>query len=154
RIAQVLEAQFPEIVETQPELLAHHYTEAGCTEHAIPYWQQAGQRANERSAHAEAISHLTKGLEVLKTLPDTPARAQHELALQITLGLAWIASKGQSAPEVGRTYSRARELCQQEDVQRCRVLWGLYSFHVVRAEVQTVRELSEEFLPLAKHIQD
>src|SRR6202008_2909939 len=72
RIAQVLETQFLETVADQPELLAHHYTEAGRTEQAIPYWQRAGQRANERSAHAEAISHLTKGLEVLKTLPDTP----------------------------------------------------------------------------------
>ena len=69
RIAQVLEAQFPETVETQPELLAHHYTEAGLTAQAIPYWQRAGQRAIERSAHLEAISHLTKGLEVL----DDPA---------------------------------------------------------------------------------
>src|SRR5262249_8489338 len=63
RIAHVLEAQFPETAEAQPELLAHHYTEAGVGEHAIPYWQRAGQRANERSAHVEAISHLTKGLE-------------------------------------------------------------------------------------------
>src|SRR5713101_3161625 len=58
RIAQVLEAQFPETVTTQPELLAYHYTEAGLTEQAIPYWQRAGQRAVERSAHVEAISHL------------------------------------------------------------------------------------------------
>ena len=63
---------FPETVETQPELLAHHYTEAGLAEPAVGYWQRAGQRAVERSAYVEAISHLTKGLEVLKTLPDTP----------------------------------------------------------------------------------
>ena len=79
RIAQVLEAHFPEICETQPELLAHHYTEAGLQAQAIPYWQRAGQRAIERSANLEAISHLTKGLEVLTTLPDTPERAQQEL---------------------------------------------------------------------------
>ena len=65
RIAQVLEARFPELCETQPELLAHHYTEAGLLAQAIPYWQRAGQRAIERSAHVEAIGHLTKGLEVL-----------------------------------------------------------------------------------------
>ena len=119
RIAQALAEQFPETAETQPELLAYHYTEAGLYAQAIPYWQRAGQRANERSAHAEAISHLTKGLEVLSTLPDTPARAQQELALQITLGLAFIATRGQAAPEVGHTYSRSRELCRQvEDVPR------------------------------------
>src|SRR5262249_36250449 len=88
RIAHVLEAQFPETVATQPELLAHHYTEAGLTAQAIPYWQQAGQRALERSANLEAVAHLTKGLEVLATLPDTPERAQQELAMQLTLGPA------------------------------------------------------------------
>jgi predicted ATPase len=71
-IAQVVEARFPEVCETQPELLAHHYTEAGLSAQAIAYWQRAGQRALERSAHLEAVAHLTKGLEVLATLPDTP----------------------------------------------------------------------------------
>ena len=156
RIAQVLEAQFPETVETQPELVAHHYTEAGLAEQAIPYWQRAGQRASERSAHVEAISHLTKGLEVLQALPDTPERAQQELDLQIALGQAFIATKGQAAPEVGHTYSRARELCQQvEDIpQLFRVLWGLCYFHVVRAELQTARKLGEELLTLAQPLQD
>ena len=86
QIAQVLEEQFAETKETQPELLAHHYTEAGLSAQAIPYWQQAGQRATQRSANVEAINHLTKGLELLKTLPDTPERAQQELTLQIALG--------------------------------------------------------------------
>ena len=94
QIAQVLEERFPETTETQPELLAHHYTEAGLIAQAIPYWQQAGQRAVQRSANAEAISHLTKGLELLQTLPDTPERAQQELMLQITLGAPLIATKG------------------------------------------------------------
>jgi tetratricopeptide (TPR) repeat protein len=152
----VLEPQFRDTVETQPELVAHHYTEAGLAVPAMPYWQRAGQRANERSAHAEAISHLSKGLEVLKTLPDTLERAQQELALQIALGLAFIATKGQTAAEVGHTYSRARELCQQvEDVpQLFRVLYGLSHFHVTRAELQTGRELSEELFTLVQHIQD
>src|SRR5262249_7902077 len=73
RIAQVLESQFPETTETQPELLAHHCTEAGLTEQAVGYWYKAAQRAaSERSAHVEAIRHLTKGLELLETLPETP----------------------------------------------------------------------------------
>src|SRR5262245_63526076 len=75
QIAQVLEEKFSETTETQPELLAHHYTEAGLIAQAIPYWQRAGERAVQRSANIEAISHLTKGLELLKTLPDTPERA-------------------------------------------------------------------------------
>src|SRR5262249_43981379 len=74
QVAQVLEEQFPQAVESQPELVAHHYTEAGLIAQAVPYWQQAGQRASQRSAHAEAISHLTTALELLKALPDTLER--------------------------------------------------------------------------------
>jgi predicted ATPase len=156
RVVQVLEAQFPETVETQPELLAYHCTEAGRSEPAVDYWQRAGLLARARSAHVEAISHLTKGLEVLKALPDTAERAPRELDLQLVLGLALIATKGQAAPEVGHVYTRARELCQQarEAPQLFRVLWGLWHFHVVRAELQTVRQLSEELLTLAQHLQD
>ena len=113
QIAQVLEERFPETHEAQPELLAHHYTEAGLVEQAVPYWQEAGQKANQRSAHVEAISHLTKGLELLTSLPDTPERTQRELILQIALGTPLIVTKSQAAPEVERVYARARELCQQ-----------------------------------------
>ena len=77
QIAQVLEERFPETKETQPELLAHHYTEAGLIEQAIPYWQRAGERATQRSANVEAIAHLTKGLELLKTCrtrPNAPSK--------------------------------------------------------------------------------
>src|SRR5262249_3312286 len=81
RIATVLEEQFPDTVEVQPELVAHHFTEAGLHAQAVGYWHKAGQRATQRSAHLEAIAHLTKGLEALKTLPETPERAAHELAL-------------------------------------------------------------------------
>ena len=84
-IAQVLEAQFPETVAMQPELLAHHYTEAGLGAPALDYWQRAGEQALQRSAHVEAISHLRKGLEVLQGLPTTPERLQHEMQLQLTL---------------------------------------------------------------------
>jgi class 3 adenylate cyclase/predicted ATPase len=156
RTAQVLEAQFPETLETQPELVAHHYTEAGLAEHAIPYWQRAGQRASERSAYVEAIGHLTKGLEVLQALPDSPKRAQQELDLQIALGRALTATKGQAALDVGHVFNRARELCQQvgEPRQLFRVLCGLHNFHLVRAQLQTACELGEELLTLAQHIQD
>src|SRR6266436_4312640 len=96
-IAQVLEARFPDICATQPELLAHHYTEAGVLAQAIPYWQRAGQRALERSANLEAISHLSKGLELLATLPDTAERTQQELDLLTVMGPALMATKGYAA---------------------------------------------------------
>ncbi len=113
QIATVLEGRFPDTVETQPELVAHHYTEAGLIAQALPYWQRAGERAVQRSANAEAIHHLTKGLELLETLPDTPERNRQELTLDTTLGPALIATKGNAAPEVEQTYARALELCRR-----------------------------------------
>ena len=97
RIAQVLEARFPALCETQPELLAHHATEAGLHTQALGYWQQAGQRAIERSANLEAMSHLTRGLEVLATLPETSERLHQEMDVQLTLGPALMATRGYGA---------------------------------------------------------
>jgi class 3 adenylate cyclase/predicted ATPase len=156
RIAQVLEAQFPDICETQPELLAQHYTEAGLIAQAIPYWQRAGQRAIERSANLEAIGHLTKGREVLTTLPDTPNRARQELDLQTALGLALRAIKGWSSPEATQAYTRAHELCQQvgETPQLFPVLFGLWISSIERPDFQTARELGEQLLSLGQHASD
>ena len=155
-IAQVLEEQFPETAETQPELLAHHATEARLGEHAIRYWQRASQRAIERSANLEAISHLTKGLEVLTTLPDSTERMQQEILLQTALASAYIAVRGGAAPEVERAYTRARELCQQtgDTAQLILVLGGLRRHYSQRAEYQRVRELGEQLLHLAQRQQD
>ena len=155
QIAQVLEDRFPETIETQPELLAHHYTEAGLIEQAIPYWQQAGQRAVQRSAHVEAIAHLTKGLEVLTALPDGPERTQQELVLQTTLGPALLARKGSGAPEMERAYARALELCRQvgEAPQLFPVLRGLWRFYNTRGQLQTAREIGEQLLTLAQRFQ-
>jgi predicted ATPase/class 3 adenylate cyclase len=156
RIAQVLEAQFPAIVDQQPELLAHHYTEAGLLPQAIAYWQRAGQRALQRSAHLEAIGHLTQGLEVLASLPDSPERRQHELDLQITLGPALMAVKGYAAPEVQQVYGRARELCRhvEETPQLFQALWGLAYFYTLRSQCRTAQEVGEQLLSLAQRAQD
>jgi|GEM_PF-1940346 len=108
RIAQVLSARFPETVETQPEVLAHHFTEAGLSAQALSYWQRAGERATQRSAHMEAVNHLTKGLEILRTLPPTPEHTQQELMLQVALGAPLMATKGWAAPEVEQVCGRAR----------------------------------------------
>src|SRR5438128_10620215 len=144
------------MVDAQPELLAQHYTEAGQSARAITYWQRAGERALQRSANLEAISHLTKGLEVLRTLPDSPEHLQHELDLQIPLGQALTVTKGYAAPEVGHTYGRARELCQQvgETPQLFPVLRGLWNFYLIRMELRTARELAEQLLSLAQRAQD
>jgi predicted ATPase len=156
RIAQVVEARFPEICGTQPELVAQHYTAAGCAEQAILYWQRAGQQAIERSAHLEAISHVTTGIELLKTLPETPERIQQSLTLHIALGAALLMAKGHAAPEVEQAYTQAYALCQQvgETPELVPVLLGLWRFYVVRAQLHTARELGETLLRLAQHAHD
>jgi predicted ATPase len=152
RIAQVLEAQFPETAETRPELLAHHYTEAGLTNQAIPCWQRAGQQALQRSANPEAVQHLTTALALLVTLPETPMRAQQELALQLALGPALSVTKGLATPEVEQTYARARALCTQvgETSQLGPTLWGLWRFYCGQGVLPTARELGEQLVRLAE----
>jgi TOMM system kinase/cyclase fusion protein len=155
-IAQVLVERFPETAATQPELLAQHYTGAGLIGQAIPYWQQAGQKAIECSATVEAIRHLSQGLELLETLPDTPERTRQELALQTILGPALMATKGYAAFEVETTYNRSHELCRQmgETPQLLPILFGLWVFHFVRADLQMARELAEQIMRLAQSLQD
>jgi predicted ATPase len=156
KIAQVLEKDFPDMMETQPELLAHHYTEAGLNEQAVGYWHQAGQRATQRSAYVEAINHLTKGLEVLMTLPDTLERARQELEMQTALGPVLMAVKGYASLDTERAYARARELCHRvgETPQLFPVLHGLWRFHMVRAELQTTRDLADQLFSLAQRVKD
>jgi class 3 adenylate cyclase/predicted ATPase len=152
RIAQVLAAQFPEITATQPELLARHYTEAGLPSEALPYWHQAGQRHLARSAYAEAFQHLTTGLEVLATVPETLARHQHELDLLIALTLTLEIAKGQATPELKPVLARAAVLAQQvgEPTQRFVVLRGLWGGHNQRAEHQAAHTVAEQLLDLAQ----
>jgi predicted ATPase len=149
-----LEARFPATVATEPELVAHHYTEAGCAAQAVRYWQQAGQRAIQRSANVEAIAHLRQGIALLTTLPDTPERVQAELTLQITLGPALMTIKGYAAPEAAAAYHRARELCQQAEdtAELFPVLWGLWLLYMGRAEHETAREFGEQCLSLARRL--
>jgi predicted ATPase len=156
RIAQVLAEQFPEIAETQPELLAHHYTEAGLPAQALPYWQQAGQRAVERSANVEAVSHLRRGLEALQSLPATPEHIQYELALLVTLGPPLLITKGNTAPEVEQVYTRAQQICQQmgESSQIFSVLVGLWRFYLNRARLWTARDLAEQGCTVARRLHD
>jgi len=156
RIAQVLEAQFPETVEAQPELLAHHYTEAGFTEQAVAYWQRAGQQASARLAYLEVIKHVTTGIELLTTLPETPEHTQQALSLYIALGAALQITKGHAAPEVEHAYTQAYALCQQvgETPELIPVLFGLSRFYGTQQQFHTARELGETLLRLAQRTDD
>ena len=156
QVAQVLETRFPALVETQPELVAQHYTAAGCAEQAVRYWQRAGQQASDRSANLEAISHCTTGIELLTTLPETPARTQHALILHIALGAALQIAQGHAAPEVEHAYAQAYALCQQvgETPELVPVLFGLWRFYNTRAQLHTARELGDTLLRLAQCAHD
>jgi predicted ATPase len=156
RIADTLVERFPETTGTQPELVAHHYTEAGLADQAISYWQQAGQRAVERSANIEGIGHFTKGLNLFAKLPDTRGWLQRELALRTALGPALMSTKGLGAHEVGENYTRALTLCRQvgERSELFAVLRGLWEYHELRGDLRTSVELGEELLGLAEAASD
>jgi len=156
RTAQAIESLYGTKLEDHYSELAYHYSRSGNTQKAVEYLGLAGQQAVRHSANAEAISHLTSALDLLKTLPDTPERAQQELALQIALGVPLMITKGYASPEVAKVYTRARELCRQggETSQLFSVLMGLWLSSTTRAECQAARELGEQLFSLAQRTQD
>ena len=156
RIMEALEALFGERLSEQVERLAHHALRGEVWDKALTYSQEAGDKAAARSAHTEAIGHLSTALELLKSRPDAPQRIPQELALQTSLGSALMATKGYAAPEVERAYARARELCGQveETPELLRVLMGLHMFYRQRAELRTSYEVGKQLLALAQTVQD
>src|SRR5207247_3509700 len=151
-IARVLAERFRDTAETQPEVLAVHYTEAGEGEPAVAAWQRAAEHAIAPSACVEAAGYYTKGLEVLGTLPDTPARAQQELLLQVALGHVLVATKGYASPEAAQAFARARALGEQlgDTAQLLHVLVGLWTSSLTRGELQAAQVLADEILRLAE----
>jgi class 3 adenylate cyclase/predicted ATPase len=156
RIAKALEKQFPETVDSQPELLAHHCTQAGLIEKAVGYWYQAGRQGMARSAMVEAAAQLTQALDLLAGLPGGPDRDHKELDLQIALGAALIATRGWAAPEVERACARARELCAGEDQipQLLAALYGLFLHHLHWSSKHVAVRIAGELLQLAEREQD
>lgn len=136
--------------------LAVHFERGREYPWAVQYLRYAGENANQRSAHQEAIALLMKGLELLRLLSDVSERAEQELALQIALGPALVATQGYAAPEVERVYTRARALCQVvgESPQLFRALRGLWVLYLVQAKLPTAQELGEQLLHLAHKAQD
>ena len=156
RIVETLETRFPQTVEAQPELLAHHFTEGGLPRKAIGYWLKAGLRSRVRFANVEAIGHLSKGLDLLGTLEESPERDIQELEFLNPLGTAYIAVHGYAAPQVGPVYQRARELCERsgQPAQLFAIMWGTWIWHVVRADLRLCMELSDEAVALAEQVND
>jgi class 3 adenylate cyclase/predicted ATPase len=137
RVVAALDRQFPETAETQPEVLAFHCAEAGQIEKAVEYWLKAGQQSVARSAMSEAVTQLQKGLALLPSLPDNLWRQERELDLLTSLGPALIATKGYSAPELGKILPRASALAEQLDRADYVVplLFGLWGYYLVRSEL-------------------
>jgi class 3 adenylate cyclase/tetratricopeptide (TPR) repeat protein len=156
RIAEVLVDQFPEIAEAQPELVAHHLTEAGKTELAVEYWTRAGRRAFQRSANQEATEHLRTGLGLLDRLPPSPGRDSLELRLQLALGWTLTLTRGWGDPDTGLVFTRAAELCQRagSPQDQASAYIGIGSFHSMRGEVDAACELFEKGLELAERTGD
>ena len=144
RIADTLESQFTEISDSQPEILAHHYTEAGLAEIAIGYWQKAGEYALRRSANAEAAAHLSKAIALVATLPASAARNREELSLQMALGSAIRANTGHASAETLHVYTRARELLDDSVPlkEQMAVLYGLWAVDVTRANNERALEIA------------
>jgi transcriptional regulator with XRE-family HTH domain/predicted ATPase len=138
------------------ERLAYHYTAAGLPGQAIPYWQQSGEHAIARSAHVDAVAHLSTGLELLATLQDTPERTQQELLLQTALGPSLLYTRGMGSVEVERTYNRALELCRQigDTPHLLPILRGLWEHYEIRADLDKSLEVAEHVLSLGQKSQD
>ncbi|HEV8717577.1 MAG TPA: AAA family ATPase, partial [Candidatus Binatia bacterium] len=152
RIGERQEAAYGDRTGEIAAELAVHFEQGRDYPRAVRYRAQAAEQAVQRYAHQEAVAHLTKSLELLNTLPETPERTQQELALRTTLGITLQANRGYGNPVVEQAYARARELSQKvrEPAQLFRVLFGLFQLHVTRAEYQTAHELGRQIIDLAQ----
>jgi class 3 adenylate cyclase/predicted ATPase len=148
RIVQVLEEAFPETKDVQPELVAHHCTEAGLTDKAIGYWLQAGVRALSRSTMQEALGRLQQGLKLIATLPENAARHRLELSFQIARGKALIATKGYAVQVTGDTFARAHDLCAalNHPPQLLSVLHGQWTHALLRGDMVSAQRRTEELV--------
>src|SRR6202790_3375051 len=150
-IADAFEQRFPEVVEAQPETLAHHLTEAGLIEKAAGYWLQASKRAAMRSANLEAIAHAQRGIEALRHLPDGAGKDRLELDFHLALGPCLIATQGPASNKAMATFARARELCERlgDPPEHLQVMFWLTTASVIRGELPLAQETIAALLHLA-----
>jgi len=156
QIAEALETQSPELIDSQPELLAQHYAEAGIGKKSVAYWGKAGHSSASRSAMAEAAAQFQKGLDQLVLLPDTPERQRQELEFCSALGAALRFVKGQAALETGQAYARARELWEQLGfpTEYIHIPYGQSRYHVYHGETDLALRLDEDLLQVSRQRDD
>ncbi|RXG99830.1 adenylate/guanylate cyclase domain-containing protein [Bradyrhizobium zhanjiangense] len=152
RIGDVLREKFPIVAETEPEVLAHHFTEAGLSEVALEWWRKAGQQALKRSAYSEAIAHLGKAVATADQLPDEPRRVMSRLHLQIAYGRALRGSLGHSAPETVAAWTRARQFAADinDPVELAPIHSGLFNACLTHGELAPMRELADAIMSAAE----
>jgi len=156
QIARALEQGFADVVASQPEIVAHHFTAAGLVEPAIDYWLKAVQQAARRSANAEALNHLARGLELLPNIDDQMLRNKSELLLQTSLGNSLRATKGWSFGSVKHAYTRALQLCKESgfDEHTLPAVFGLWTWNFVRAALGEAQSLAERLVNIAESVDD
>jgi predicted ATPase len=152
RVARALQNSFPLTIETEPELLAYHFGQAGLTERSVDYLLRAGRRSIEQSANAEAIGHLTRALELLQALPETPERKRATFLVEVMLGQAMIAAYGYAAPKTRQTLLQARTLIDDTTnlAQKFAVLYGGWASHYVAGKTAKQQSLALDFLAEAE----
>src|SRR5262252_1565203 len=153
QIARALEQGFADIVASEPEIVARHFTEAGLVDSAINYWLRAGNLALSRSANAEAVKHLRQGIELTQSQAPSPPRFRKELDFYLALGPAMAATEGFARPEPWRVFSHARDLLGNGGTltEQMTVLWGTYLAHSMQAEHIAALEVARQCLALAAH---
>jgi tetratricopeptide (TPR) repeat protein len=151
QIARALAERFPDVVASEPEIVAHHFTEAGLVDPAIEYWLKAGNLALSRSANVEAVKHLRQGIELAQSQALSAKRVRKELDFYLALGPAMAATEGYATPETLRVFSHARELLGAggTPTEQMTVLWGTYLAHAMRAEHIAARDVARQCLALA-----
>ena len=158
-VAETMEKQFAEIADSQPELLARHFTEAGQIEKSALFWGKAGERSVERSALVEAVELLTRALDQIATLPRSPAQRREQIKLQVTLANVLMHTKGYAAPETRAALDQARSLIEQAEalgeapddpLLLFSILYGFWASNLVAFNGSALRDLAAQFLAIAK----
>ena len=151
RIARVLDHQFPDTKENNPEVIARHYAEAGLALDAIDYWQRAGNRAAKKSANQEAVAHFRRAKQLFESLPDRAAFAEQELQLLIALGPALMTTRSSAAPEIGSIYARAGELARLTGrmADLFPTIWGAWLVAFISGDFQAAKRLLDELFTIA-----
>jgi predicted ATPase len=159
RVGETLRDEFAGTAMAEPELLAHHFTQAGMTEAAIEWWRKAGKRSMERSALVEAVKQFTRALDQIATLPGTPALRREQINIQVALITPLVHIKGYSAPETKAAIEQARLLLEQADalgetpsdpLQLFEVLYGAFVANVMAFNADVSRDIAAQVLELAE----